>query len=318
MVGLALLAGACGGKSEGRGGDEGTGVAVSESAGSEAGTASPSTDGASSSAVAESTTEGAGASAGEGSADGGVSDTGTGASAADAGGSGEASGGISVDDPGTALDCGGRIYACGDGTDNDGDGLTDLLDLECTGPCDDDEGTFATGIPGDNKDCKQDCFFDGNSGAGDDGCDWSLRCDPENPGANIGCEYRESNSCGGMAATQSEACIDYCLPLTPPGCDCFGCCEVDTPEGSRTIFLNSHPECSLENLDACQPCTQSTDCMNDCEADQCERCFGDEELPPECDPTEQTCDTGEVCVANEDCPDNWFCLLGCCYPPPAG
>ncbi len=36
--------------------------------------------------------------------------------------------------------------------DNDGDGLVDGFDPECTGPFDDDEATFATGIPGDNKD----------------------------------------------------------------------------------------------------------------------------------------------------------------------
>ncbi len=33
-------------------------------------------------------------------------------------------------------------------------------DPECVGPCDNDEGKFATGIPGDNIDaCKQDCFL---------------------------------------------------------------------------------------------------------------------------------------------------------------
>ena len=68
---------------------------------------------------------------------------------------------------------------CSDGKDNDGDGKIDFGDPECVGPLDNDEGSFATGIPGDNSDaCKQDCFFDGNSGAGDDGCDWQLKCDP--------------------------------------------------------------------------------------------------------------------------------------------
>ena len=67
---------------------------------------------------------------------------------------------------------------CSDGIDNDGDGKTDYNDPECVGPLDNDEGTYATGIPGDNIDaCKQDCFFDGNSGMGDDGCMWQLKCD---------------------------------------------------------------------------------------------------------------------------------------------
>ena len=54
---------------------------------------------------------------------------------------------------------------CNDGMDNDSDGKIDLADPECVHPCDNDEATFATGISGDNMDaCKQDCFFDGNSG----------------------------------------------------------------------------------------------------------------------------------------------------------
>src|SRR5689334_12169587 len=49
---------------------------------------------------------------------------------------------------------------CTDGLDNDHDGLTDYFDPECIGVLDDNESTFATGIPGDNVDpCKQDCFF---------------------------------------------------------------------------------------------------------------------------------------------------------------
>ena len=77
---------------------------------------------------------------------------------------------------------------CSDGIDNDGDGKIDYGDPECVGPLDNDEGTFATGIPGDNVDaCKQDCFFDGNSGMGDDGCDWQLKCDPMTNNAD--CPY---------------------------------------------------------------------------------------------------------------------------------
>src|ERR1700753_3665886 len=51
--------------------------------------------------------------------------------------------------------------ACSNGIDDDGDGLADADDPECVGPNDNDEATFATGMPGDNKDPKwQDCFFD--------------------------------------------------------------------------------------------------------------------------------------------------------------
>src|SRR5262245_51657642 len=74
---------------------------------------------------------------------------------------------------------------CTDELDNDNDGLTDGFDPECTSAADNDEGSFATGIPGDNIDPKfQDCFFDGNSGAGNDGCRYHTCClldDPNTP-----------------------------------------------------------------------------------------------------------------------------------------
>ncbi len=47
--------------------------------------------------------------------------------------------------------CGTHVCACDDGLDNDGEGLMDGVDPESTGPYDDDESSFATGIPGDNR-----------------------------------------------------------------------------------------------------------------------------------------------------------------------
>ncbi|MBK6919250.1 MAG: hypothetical protein IPH07_17780 [Deltaproteobacteria bacterium] len=220
-------------------------------------------------------------------------------------------------DPGNPVDCGGAIYACGDGEDNDGDGFIDLTDPECTGPCDDDESSFQTGLPGDNMDCKQDCFFDGNSGQGDDGCIWDLRCDAENPGANVGCEYTGGNNCNNIPPNQDPTCVMFCEQYVPPGCDCFGCCEVQTPDGPVHIFLNSGPDCSLDNLDACQPCTsQIDDCGVPCLPEECQVCFGETEPPPGCG--ENTCPGGDTCEATADCPTDFFCYLGCCYPPPPG
>src|ERR1051326_4622872 len=47
---------------------------------------------------------------------------------------------------------------CSNWIDDDHDGLIDGFDPECTGPADNDEATFATGIPGDNKaPVEQDC-----------------------------------------------------------------------------------------------------------------------------------------------------------------
>lgn len=66
---------------------------------------------------------------------------------------------------------------CSNCKDDDGDGRIDGFDPECTGPLDNDEATFSTGIPGDNKDAvMQDCFFDGDSGAGNDGCNIHVCC----------------------------------------------------------------------------------------------------------------------------------------------
>jgi hypothetical protein len=231
------------------------------------------------------------------------------------------SGGLEADgtanDPSNPLDCGGTIYACGDTEDNDMDGHIDLFDPECTGPCDDDESSFQTGIPGDNMDCKQDCFFDGNSGQGDDRCIWDLRCDEENPGEHIGCEYTGGNNCNNMPPNQDPECVEFCIQFVPPGCDCFGCCVVTNDEGEEvSIFLNSHPDCSFENLAACESCTQSEDCVNDCAPEECEVCFGETEPPEGCD--EGMCDTGDPCMSNADCPTDYACYLGCCYPPPPG
>jgi hypothetical protein len=220
-----------------------------------------------------------------------------------------------ANDPENPVDCGGAIYACGNGKDDDSDGFIDLEDPECTGPCDDDEATFQTGLPGDNMDCKQDCFFDGNSGQGDDGCNWNLRCDPANPGANVGCEYTGGNNCDNQP--QTKQCVEFCSQFTPPGCDCFGCCTVQTDEGSVDIFLNSGPYCSLENIGACQPCTsQIDDCGNPCLPEKCQVCFGETEPPEGC--KDNMCPNELPCDTNTDCPTDFFCLLGCCYPPPPG
>src|SRR5690606_34444434 len=107
-------------------------------------------------------------------------DGGSGMGTGDAGGSGSGDGGGSgtVDAPPFSGECtvGGTVE-CSDCADNDADGKIDGFDPECSGPADDREDSFATGIPGDNMDATdQDCFFDGNSGAGNDGCNQHVCC----------------------------------------------------------------------------------------------------------------------------------------------
>ncbi len=223
--------------------------------------------------------------------------------------------------------------ACTNCEDDDGDGLIDAFDPECTGPLDNDEGSFATGIPGDNIDFCQDCFFDGNSGHGDDGCQYHTECLYGNASAARG------NS-GCFSCDVSNECRNNCLPYTPNGCDCFGCCEVYDDGEPLYVLLES--SCSLDTLEGCTACQPSTDCVNEC--DPCEICIGKTELDPSCGnsdnpppgddgpddpdagtpggddpdsgasepPLPQCAEGQQACTAAMPCAAGHFCLTGCC------
>ena len=221
---------------------------------------------------------------------------------------------------------------CSDGIDNDGDGKIDYDDPECVGPLDNDESSFATGIPGDNMDaCKQDCFFDGNSGAGDDHCNWQLQCDPMS--VNTKCPYdaqyaaQHANECS-TSSSQSQACITACRKLVPNGCDCFGCCLV--PGAPSPILLAA--TCTAADFNdptKCPRCTQVTQCSNPCE--HCEICIGKPTLPSDCfpdggadggtdGPPPNNCGSDYVpCgpgtpTPADGCGPNYGCVTGCCIP----
>ena len=207
--------------------------------------------------------------------------------------------------------CKNKPCACDNGEDDDGDGLGDGLDPECTGPFDDDEASFATGISGEIRESCQDCFYDGNSGHGDDGCEYHFEC--------LYGRVPEKISSSGCANCEISAeCIDNCRARTPNGCDCFGCCEITKPDKSRVhVLLN--PDCSMDTIDdqtACPRCVQSVDCSNPCGT--CELCPGKKpgDLPELCtgDPGPgYTCDNGEqVCGDTLPCPPDFYCHLGCC------
>lgn len=250
------------------------------------------------------------------------------------GGTGLVSGGMS---------CAAGIAQCGDGMDNDNDGKVDMGDPECVSPCDNDEASFATGISGDNIDaCKQDCFFDGDSGQGNDGCEWNLKCDPASPGSTAAkpCPYDKNfKNC---PATQSDKCIKGCGSVTPNGCDCFGCCAFEHNNQTVTVTLVS--TCGQDKLGdpvACPRCTQQTACINTCE--NCEVCIGKSQPGPGCasapppdggttnpptdggttptPPPEPACGAGLVScgpggdVADGACPTGYYCLTGCCIKP---
>ncbi len=230
-------------------------------------------------------------------------------------------------------ECQGKVYECGDCVDNDGDlGVDTISDLECFGPCDNNEDGFKGEIPGQNAaPCKQDCYFDGDSGAGNDDCYWNHACDPLSvapsyPPEGDKCEYDPNTSPGGgmtctqAQQTQSQMCLDVCGPLIPNGCDCFGCCEV--PSLSYSIWLGSEVNkvgsCTTQDLanpQLCKPCTIVTGCFNPCE--NCEICLGKPTLPPEC--LCQECPPGaDLCgpPCGGTCGFGYFCNNGCCVLNP--
>jgi hypothetical protein len=216
--------------------------------------------------------------------------------------------------PCTPLPCGGMPQQCGDCIDNDGDSRSDASDPECLGPCDDSELEFQSGHAANvSGSCRADCYFDRNTGSGDDRCGWSYRCDPLSLGPDFDptgssmCQYDPAlASCSG---SELGPCLDTCLPLTPNGCDCFGCCELPAAS-DRFVWLGAG--------DGDRPCTQAPDCVNPC--DDCELCVGKTELPascggavaPNCREGVRDCDP----QGPSGCGSLDYCITGCCVPLP--
>ena len=228
------------------------------------------------------------------------------------GGGGDGDGGTTTGDGGTVGGTdGGNSSVCGttqcsNCIDDDDDGTIDGFDIECVSAADDDEGSFATGIPGDNKDPHQDCFFDGDSGDGNDGCSIEDCCLTGDCSAGVDC-------------TVSEECITKCGSVTPPGCDCFGCCTICEGDSCRDVLINQglSPDCDADVIDdttLCPTCTKVEECSTTCDTTNCILCPGqtEDDLPAECmdqnacPDGQTTCDTGSDCAADE------YCSNGCC------
>ncbi len=200
-------------------------------------------------------------------------------------------GSIALPDGGvcTPSPCAGTVWACGNCMDDDGDGLLDAQDPDCTGACDNNEAGYALMIPGsDTPNCTLDCYYDDDQGSGNDRCLWNSSCDPLAPEDPI-CPFTGPG--GGVMCPdpQRAECLTNCAPITPNGCDCFGCCELPAGSGSY-VFLGSRPTngappCSAAtatNPDSCHACTPVTACFNPC--GRCEVCLGGspEDVPCDC------------------------------------
>jgi hypothetical protein len=218
----------------------------------------------------------------------------------------------------TPPNCMAGTTECTDCIDNDGDGRTDGYDIECTGAADDREDSFETGIPGDNMDTvKQDCFFDGNSGSGDDGCEIHVCCllgAPDQASCPFGANQYDPAECDDP---QSQLCLDECAPLTPPGCDCFGCCTVCDDAGCVDIITNpaTAPNCdddSIHDPVACPVCVKNDSCGTPCDPANCILCPGQDpsDLPGSCSGNE--CPGGAQECTTQACPENSYCHGGCC------
>jgi hypothetical protein len=295
---------ACGGKGEDEGGGSGAGAKSGSGA--------------------------ANGSAGEGTAgvgQGGASN-GSGATNGSGAGSGATTGAGGGAGTGKDPNCKPGTSQCTNCIDDDKDGLYDAFDPECVSALDNNEATYATGIPGDNKDpFWQDCFFDGDSGAGNDRCRYHTDCvTGKLPTSDSACQV-------------SADCGKYCGKLTPNGCDCFGCCNV----GGHFVQLSA--TCTEEDVadpKKCAPCKQDDTCKNDC--GECELCMGKTELPESCKPagTGGTSGSGgsssaggssstggsgastggtpaqecplnvAACDPTHPCESGYFCVTGCC------
>jgi hypothetical protein len=211
---------------------------------------------------------------------------------------------------------------CNDCLDNDGDGTFDGDDIECTSELDEDEGSFATGLPGDNRDTKnQDCFFDGDSGAGNDGCNQHICCllqytTQQCNDAGYDNMFDPAQDCGAVA----PECAEFCAPAAPPGCDCFGCCTVCDDQGCVDVALGVG-ECDqaeeIHDTAQCPVCLKNDSCGTDCNQDEggdpCVLCPGEDpnDLPDTCDGNECP-NGGTVCASDAECSDTQYCTNGCC------
>lgn len=189
------------------------------------------------------------------------------------------------------------LAECDNCIDDDGDGAIDGLDFHCLTAWDDDERTVGFGIPDFRLAEYADCFFDGNTGSGDDGCSRHVCC---TLGAADQSECSDLADAHGFAISEfdpescsvSAGCAEFCAPLAPPGCDCFGCCTRCDSSGCFDVWLHEGvsrgcgPD-SIGDPSTCIACVKSPECVS-------------------------LCDGAPVCQTSSDCQPGQYCAQGCC------
>jgi hypothetical protein len=191
---------------------------------------------------------------------------------------------VEVAPPMETTTCVPGLTKCTNCIDDDGDGLIDGLDPECTGLVDDDESSFALGIPDDP--CRPGCAFDGLVGDADpcttDGVCVSGNTDPR-------CPYDEKAASSSTKCPRfTDACRDHCMKRMPENCDCFGCCW--TKRGSDYLYFKLTATCRADTLSDESKCPR-------CVPSPCVRC-------PE---------PWAACSPTRPC-TKYYCLTGCCVP----
>jgi hypothetical protein len=151
------------------------------------------------------------------------------------------------------------------------------------------------------------------------------------PSGDSQCAYDEAASipgtnatCADLGSLQSATCLNVCLPLTPNGCDCFGCCELPAGGGhyvwigSTSGGVGSCDEAHLSDPELCRPCTPVASCFNDC--NPCEICAGRTAPASNCVPgTESQCPNGQQACGlpgQAACLEQEYCIGGCCAAGP--
>jgi len=183
----------------------------------------------------------------------------------------------------------GPAPQCSNGIDDDGDGLIDHQDHDCTGDRDDDERTLGLGNAPEDP-CNVGCRFDRLSGA-DDPCLFPGECIANNLNCRLDAAV-PSREC----KAASDACRAHCLPLVPENCDCTGCCLIKYDGRNYMVRLNDG--CSVVNISSdvvhCQACSMDPSCSRYMPPPF--------ECPTKCDPM-------------TPCPAGQYCLTGCCLKP---